>query len=132
MTQVLGTQSGNVHVLDHAGTLKRTIKAHRQRVNDVCVDWSGDYIASCSNDGTVLISHVSAPESGVYNYHRPVEAVRLDPQFARSKERPFVSGMVLHDSVVSSLGDESRGIRWFGGCDEVESEVLDVARRQAS
>jgi vacuolar protein sorting-associated protein 41 len=132
LLQILGTQSGAVHIFDHGGTLKRTIKAHRQRVNDVCVDWSGDYVASCSNDGTVLISHISAPESGVYNYHRPVEAVRLDPQFARSKERPFVSGTVVASLDFAGPVRDVCGIRRCGGRPEVESKVLDVARCQAS
>jgi hypothetical protein len=57
-TQALGTLSGSVHLLDHNGVVKRTIRCHRQRVNDVSVDLSGDFVASCSDDGTVVVSQV--------------------------------------------------------------------------
>ena len=47
-------------------------------------------------DGGSLLSGATAPavpgERTVFNYHRPVLAVALHPQFATHKERPFVSG----------------------------------------
>jgi hypothetical protein len=90
--QALGTQSGCVHLLDHAGVLKRTLRAHRMRVNDISIELSGDHIASCSDDGTVVVTPVNSPESATFNYHRPVACVRLEPNYSRTKERPFVSG----------------------------------------
>ncbi len=55
LTQALGTMGGAVHLLDHNGHVKRTIRSHRLRVNDVSVDLSGDFVASCSDDGTVVV-----------------------------------------------------------------------------
>ena len=45
-----------------------------------------------SDDGTVVVTPVNSNESTSVNYHRPVNCVRLDPQFAKNKEKPFVSG----------------------------------------
>jgi vacuolar protein sorting-associated protein 41 len=47
----MGTQWGNVHILDFNGNLNRTLKFHSAGINELSVDDYGEYIASCSNDG---------------------------------------------------------------------------------
>lgn len=48
---VLGTDWGNVHVLDTiSGNECKMFDSHEARVNDIAVDKNGDYIASCNVD----------------------------------------------------------------------------------
>jgi vacuolar protein sorting-associated protein 41 len=53
--QILGTHSGAVHVLDLNGNRVREFMSHTNTVNDVCVDPTGDYVASCSDDGACAL-----------------------------------------------------------------------------
>ena len=55
VSQAMGTQSGNVHILDFNGNLNRTFKHHTFSINELSVDDCGEYIASCSNDGWELL-----------------------------------------------------------------------------
>ena len=90
--QALGTLSGNVYLTDHAGSIRRQWRCHRGRVNDISIDLAGDHFATCSDDGTVVITPVNAGEVQTVNYHRPIACVRLDPNFTKSRERPCISG----------------------------------------
>lgn len=68
-SQVLGTRNGCVHVLDFNGYEIKKYALHSDAVNDVSVDSSGDYIASCSDDGisfaccSVLLVHFFCHDS---------------------------------------------------------------------
>ena len=46
-----------IYVLDHLGNAVRgrEIQAHAVSVNQISLDAEGDYIASCSDDGRVII-----------------------------------------------------------------------------
>ena len=78
------------------GTVLRKIAAHKSKVCSLDIDVAGQALASCSADCTVVISTVAAAQgeshgetashlftselsSTRFNYHRPVESVRLDP-----------------------------------------------------
>ncbi|KAL9968327.1 hypothetical protein ACROYT_G026688, partial [Oculina patagonica] len=49
----LGTHYGVVHILDHQGNPSSSKKypSHTTAINQISIDQSGDYIASCSDDG---------------------------------------------------------------------------------
>lgn len=126
--QVIGTDAGNVILVDMAANERRRWPAHRGRVNDVRVDIAGQNIASCSEDGHVIISGFSG-DPVVYDHHRPVLTVALDPQFAaKTFKRPFACGGVsgkfvvirkapifgLSDRVVSEGEGAVRALAWRG------------------
>ncbi len=125
---MIGTDAGNVILVDMAANERRRWPAHRGRVNDVRVDIAGQNIASCSEDGHVIISGFSG-DPVVYDHHRPVLTVALDPQFAaKTFKRPFACGGVsgkfvvirkapifgLSDRVVSEGEGAVRALAWRG------------------
>jgi hypothetical protein len=82
--------------------------------HSVLLRTAGEYLASCSQDGTVVVSNLqpdgrsdkaTGNSSGgsvfsssslkleeVYTYGAPMLAVRLDPLYARRREKSFVAG----------------------------------------
>lgn len=54
----LGTHWGVIHILDPQGNniVGKEINAHTTTVNQITIDANGDHIASCSDDGRVVIT----------------------------------------------------------------------------
>ena len=54
----LGTHWGVIHILDPQGNniVGKEINAHTTTVNQITIDATGDHIASCSDDGRVVIT----------------------------------------------------------------------------
>ncbi|KAG7303143.1 hypothetical protein JYU34_013175 [Plutella xylostella] len=97
----LGTQWGVVHLLDHEGNTvpfgaggAKELQAHAVAVNMISVDEAGDHIASCSDDGKLLVAGLYAAD----NEHslalgRVVKSVALDPNYYKSGSgRRFLTG----------------------------------------
>jgi tetratricopeptide (TPR) repeat protein len=105
---VLGTDWGNVHVLDSiSGNKCKTFQSHEGRVNDISIDKFGDTVASCSDDGKVLIRSLYNDTEQVLSFDRPIKAVAIDPEFSKSKKRQFVIGGMAGELILSEKG-------WFG------------------
>lgn len=105
---VLGTDWGNVHVLDTiSGNECKTYQTHEARVNDISVDRYGDFIASCSDDGKVCLRSLYTNEYQEMSFDRPVKAVAIDPEYSKSKKRQFVIGGLAGELVLNEKG-------WFG------------------
>lgn len=66
--------------------------AHTAAVNDLCFDIEGEYIGSCSDDGSVVINSLFTEERLKFEYHRPMKAIALDPDYVRKASRRFVTG----------------------------------------
>lgn len=66
--------------------------AHTATVNDLCFDIEGEYIGSCSDDGSVVINSLFTDERMQFDYHRPMKAIALDPDYAKKTSRRFVAG----------------------------------------
>jgi hypothetical protein len=49
--QALGTHSGIVHVMDLSGTIIKSFKPHTATIMDICMDSTGDFVATASMDG---------------------------------------------------------------------------------
>ncbi|KAL6575787.1 Vacuolar protein sorting-associated protein 41 [Orobanche hederae] len=88
----LGTHSGSVHILDFLGNQVKEFIAHTAAVNDLCFDIEGEYIGSCSEDGSVVICSLFTDERMRFEYHRPMKAIALDPDYVRKSSRRFVTG----------------------------------------
>ena len=63
--------------------------AHSAKVNDLSFDVEGKYIGSCSDDG--YINSLFTDEREKFEYHRPMKAVALDPDYARKSSRRFAA-----------------------------------------
>ncbi|XP_016478552.1 vacuolar protein sorting-associated protein 41 homolog [Nicotiana tabacum] len=88
----LGTHAGAVHILDFLGNQIKEFAAHTAAVNDLCFDTEGEYVGSCSDDGSVVINSLFTDERMKFDYHRPMKAIALDPDYARKSSRRFVTG----------------------------------------
>lgn len=88
----LGTRAGAVHILDFLGNQVKEFTAHTATVNDLCFDTEGEYIGSCSDDGSVVINSLFTDEKLKFDYHRPMKAIALDPDYARNSSRRYVAG----------------------------------------
>ncbi|PHU03773.1 Vacuolar protein sorting-associated protein 41 -like protein [Capsicum chinense] len=96
-------------------TLDRKVKefaAHTAAVNDLCFDTEGEYIGSCSDDGSVIINSLFTSERMKFEYHRPMKAVALEPDYARKSSRRFVTGGLAGNLYLNAK-------KWMGYRDQV-------------
>nr|CAB3488657.1 unnamed protein product [Digitaria exilis] len=89
----LGTHNGTLHILDFQGNQVKEIAAHTATINDISFDADGEYIGSCSDDGTVAISSLFSDEKLKFEYHRPMKAIALDPNYSRNYRRFATGGL---------------------------------------
>lgn len=107
----VGTHEGKVHVFDTLGHIEvKCFEAHNATVNDIGFDEHCEYLASCSDDGTVVIVGLYSEERFKQEYRRPVKTVALDPQYRAKKSRQFVSGGLAGQLVLNTKG-------WLGNKD---------------
>eukprot|EP00833_Pecoramyces_ruminatium_P006798 jgi/Orpsp1_1/1180830/evm.model.c7180000074804.1 len=108
----LGTHNGMIHILDLTGNSVKRFKCHSATINQISIDDNGEYIASASDDGRVVINGLYTAESNNYTYKRPVKAIALEPNFSKKSSRQFVSGGTAEQLILSGKG-------WFGNRDNV-------------
>lgn len=89
----LGTHEGCVYILDLNGNEIMKFTVHTTTVNELSIDASGEYIASCSMDGKVFVHGLLTGELVEYTFSRPVIGLALDPDYAGKKNsRQFCTG----------------------------------------
>lgn len=92
----LGSHWGLIYVLDHEGNSveSKKLKAHSVSVNQISIDQSGEYIASCSDDGRVFVHGLFSKENNSnLNVGRLVKTVALDPYFCKNAtNKRFITG----------------------------------------
>lgn len=90
----------------------REFHAHTATVNDLSFDTEGEYIGSCSDDGFVIINGLFMEETLKFEYHRPMKAVALDPEYSRKSSRRFVAGGLAGQLFLNAK-------KWLGFRDQV-------------
>ncbi|CAN1131493.1 Vacuolar protein sorting-associated protein 41 homolog, partial [Linum perenne] len=108
----LGTRDGTVHILDFLGNQVKEFPAHTAAVNDLSFDVDGEYIGSCSDDGSVIINSLFTDEKLKFEYHRPMKAIALDPEYAKKATKRFVAGGLAGQLYLNSK-------KWLGYKDQV-------------
>lgn len=86
--------------------------AHTAAVNDLSFDVDGEYVGSCSDDGSVVINSLFTDEKMKFDYHRPMKAISLDPDYTRKMSRRFVAGGLAGHLYLNSK-------KWLGYRDQV-------------
>lgn len=122
-----GTYNGNVLLLELDGRFIRRLHQHYKKVNHVCIDETGQFIASCSDDGTVAVYSLFPPSSSssstatsaastpvavastggevnIYNYFSAVYCVQLEDRYALKRERSFACGGVAGQLILNRKG----------------------------
>ncbi|OVA17911.1 Clathrin [Macleaya cordata] len=108
----LGTHDGTVHILDFLGNQVKEFRSHTATVNDLSFDIEGEYVGSCSDDGFVVINSLFTDERMKFEYHRPMKAISLDPDYSRNSSRRFVAGGLAGQLFLNSK-------KWLGYRDQV-------------
>ncbi|CAG8500991.1 4625_t:CDS:10 [Ambispora gerdemannii] len=107
---VLGTHNGAVLLFDFEGNEIKRFSSHTATVYDLSIDVAGEYVASASMDGKVVINGLYNEEVRHYNYKRPLKCVALDPNFSRNATGQFVSGGLAGQLILHEKGT----VGWFG------------------
>ena len=105
---ILGSHWGVIHLLDAMGNSlpARQSQAHTITVNQLSVDHAGEYYASCSEDGRILVTGLYSEDNSLaINMERPVQSIAIDPIYANSNSgKRFMSGvddkLVMHEKVI--------------------------------
>jgi len=87
----LGTMRGQVYFLSINGDINSRYQCHDQPVKEISIDKNGEFVASCSFDGKVVINSLydkSLCREHVFN--RALESVAIDPDYARNNKERFV------------------------------------------
>ncbi|XP_074358224.1 vacuolar protein sorting-associated protein 41 homolog isoform X2 [Apium graveolens] len=108
----LGTRNGFIHILDFLGNQVKEFPAHSAAVNDLCFDIEGDFIGSCSDDGSAIVTSLFTKEKLKFDYYRPMKAIALDPYYAKRSSRRFVAGGLAGHLYINTK-------RWIGYGDQV-------------
>ncbi|KAF8338443.1 vacuolar assembling protein VPS41 [Amanita rubescens] len=103
-TMALGTHGGIVHILDLSGKRLKSYKPHMASIVDISVDATGDFVATASIDGQVVIHSLSTPESYVFDMKRPMRSVAMEPNFGKRGARAFVCGGLSGKLVLRERG----------------------------
>lgn len=125
---ILGTASGRVHLLDFTGSVVRTYTHHSFPITSIKLDASGDYIASSSTEGLVVVLGLYNDDKMEYLHNRPVSSIAVDPLFSKKSNRRIVTGgksgvLTMHtkggwfsstkDVVISQNEGEIFAVQWF-------------------
>ncbi|RLN59160.1 hypothetical protein BBJ29_004369 [Phytophthora kernoviae] len=117
-----GTYGGNVLLLELDGRFIRRLHQHYKKVNQVCIDETGQFIASCSDDGTVAVYSLfpasSAAAGGEISGHK--HASNANKEVARQT------------SSVSSTGGEVNIYNYFSAVYAVQIEDCYAMKREKS
>ncbi|KIP02254.1 hypothetical protein PHLGIDRAFT_130843 [Phlebiopsis gigantea 11061_1 CR5-6] len=100
----LGTHAGIIHVLDMQGERIKSVKPHSASILDISLDETGDFVATASMDGQVVIYSLSTPEVYHFDEKRPMHTIALEPGFAKRNTRSFVSGGKAGNLVLREKG----------------------------
>ncbi|KAJ3124212.1 Vacuolar protein sorting-associated protein 41 [Nowakowskiella sp. JEL0407] len=105
----LGTHWGLVYILDLEGNEVNRWQSHSATVNELSIDTNGEYVASASDDGKVIINNLYNPaEIQSFNLKRPVRGIALEPDYSkRTATRQYVTGGLSETLTLSGKG-------WFG------------------
>ncbi|KAJ3254578.1 Vacuolar protein sorting-associated protein 41 [Boothiomyces macroporosus] len=108
----IGTLQGAVQLIDLIGTPVKRWQSHTQSVNHISIDSTGEFIASASGDGNVIVNSLYSTENYSFNYKRPIFGVALEPEYGKKSSRQLVSG-----GIAGSLTMTGKG--WFGNTQTV-------------
>jgi hypothetical protein len=60
-------------------------------VNEVNIDSNGEFVKSCSDDGTMVISSLYIDEKEKFDYQQHMKAIAVDLDYFRKNSRQFVA-----------------------------------------
>lgn len=90
---VVGTHDGFIHVMGLKGGLIKSFRPHDRPINDISVDSSGQSIACCSDNGSVVMYNLDVNEDkeSVIHFNEPVKTVCIEDDNSR-RDKSFIIG----------------------------------------
>ena len=144
----LGTHYGTVYQMDFYGNETACFTAHTGTVTELSIDTTGEWLASCSTDGTVVVQSLTSPDRQVTAFNRPVTALAIDPCYAHKSSRQYCIGNKGGQVIMCSRGFMGRrkeavlhqgegtvhALRWRGTliawCSDRSTQVYDTVSGQ--
>lgn len=87
--------------MDHEGNSieGKELKAHTVGVNQISIDFNGEFIATCSDDGRVFIHSLFSKENNIHlNLERLVKTIALDPYYYKyGSNKKFITGNAIQN-----------------------------------
>lgn len=83
---LMGTVKGWLHVFDLEGNQVFKVCIHTGPVNDLSIEERGDYVATCSDDGTVVVTNICSQTHTKYTFAKPMQAVAFAVDFESMKK----------------------------------------------
>ncbi|KAG1698919.1 hypothetical protein DVH05_014298 [Phytophthora capsici] len=118
-----GTYGGNVLLLELDGRFIRRLHQHYKKVNQVCIDETGQFIASCSDDGTVAVYTLFPSAAG---------ASRAGDISGNKHASNQNKDMTRQTAAVSSTGGEVNIYNYFSAVYAVQLEDRYAMKREKS
>ena len=97
---LLATISGFVFVLDNKCEQITKLKCHSKKINDMSLDKTNDMLATCSDDGNVVITNMYTRENTKHVYQRSVYSVALYPKY--KEETVFAAGGLNRQLIINT------------------------------
>eukprot|EP01126_Amoeba_proteus_P049870 TRINITY_DN5851_c0_g1_i16.p1 TRINITY_DN5851_c0_g1~~TRINITY_DN5851_c0_g1_i16.p1 ORF type:complete len:820 (+),score=181.45 TRINITY_DN5851_c0_g1_i16:313-2772(+) len=73
-------------------------------VREISIDTAGEFVASCADDGRVVIHGLYTKSTVEHTFKQPVTCVSLDPGYAKNKKEAFVCGGKSGKLIMSEKG----------------------------
>jgi hypothetical protein len=111
----VGWRSGRVDLIDYGGDVIRTFHEHRESVRCLSFDIKAEFLATCSDDGTVCVLSLYNDDDYCVQKHsvgQKLSAVAIDPRCASRRTKEVVVGDALGNVYFLSKG-------WLGLTEKV-------------
>lgn len=111
----VGWRSGRVDLIDYGGDVIRTFHEHQECVRGLSFDSKAEFLATCSDDGTVCVLSLYNDDNCCMQKHsvgQKLTAVAIDPRCASRRTKEVVVGDALGNVYFLSKG-------WLGVTEKV-------------
>lgn len=125
---VLGTADGHLYILGLGGDLIKSYRPHDRPINCISIDGNNTTIASCSDNGLVVVYSIGSDNEDketIVHFNEPVKSICLDDNSNGKRERSFIVGgqsgqLVYH----RTLWFTQKDIILFNGADSPISNIV--------
>lgn len=109
---IIGTHGGQVLIMDLEGNLIASHVCHTASVTSLSLDSTSQYVASSSDDGTMVINGITQRSRQVKDFKRPIKAIAFSPDFATASHQRIAAGGLAGHLIINEKG-------WWGYRDTI-------------
>ena len=124
----LGTSDGHLHILGLGGDVIKSYRPYDRCVNCISIDSSNTTIASCSDNGLVVVYNLgpdNEDKETIVHFNEPVKSICLDDNSNGKRERSFIVGGASGQLVYHrTLWFTQKDVVLFNGADSPVSKIV--------